>query len=232
MYLGKMAEIGTDDEIYDRPTHPYTQALLSAVPVPDPDGARAPRADHPRGRRPSPGQPAVGLPLPHPLLEGRRTSAPSEEPLLQIAARHARTPTPATSPRCAPGAVVDPQAAQASTKRSGSRDGSRFGPRRTRGPGSRRPGSRSFCGTANSSRPRPSTSQIESRSTTRSTTAQSPLNLSPEGVHLEPLGLKPTAAGPRQSGAWRGPHDPSRASQNWPLPEQGRLGDSNGRRRR
>ncbi|WP_226344800.1 ABC transporter ATP-binding protein [Agilicoccus flavus] len=36
MYLGKMAEFGTEDEIYERPTHPYTQALLSAVPVPDP----------------------------------------------------------------------------------------------------------------------------------------------------------------------------------------------------
>ena len=36
MYLGRMAELGTEDEIYQRPTHPYTQALLSAVPVPDP----------------------------------------------------------------------------------------------------------------------------------------------------------------------------------------------------
>lgn len=36
MYLGKIIEFGNDSDIYERPTHPYTQALLSAAPIPDP----------------------------------------------------------------------------------------------------------------------------------------------------------------------------------------------------
>jgi oligopeptide transport system ATP-binding protein len=36
MYLGRAVEVGDEDQIYEHPTHPYTQALLSAVPVPDP----------------------------------------------------------------------------------------------------------------------------------------------------------------------------------------------------
>jgi peptide/nickel transport system ATP-binding protein len=40
MYLGKIAEVGTRQQIFTGPRHPYTQALLSAAPVPDPDAQR------------------------------------------------------------------------------------------------------------------------------------------------------------------------------------------------
>ena len=40
MYLGRIVEIGTTEDIFERAVHPYTQALLSAVPVPDPDAVR------------------------------------------------------------------------------------------------------------------------------------------------------------------------------------------------
>ena len=40
MYLGKLVEFGSRDQVFNAPAHPYTQALLSAIPVPDPDRAR------------------------------------------------------------------------------------------------------------------------------------------------------------------------------------------------
>ncbi len=82
MYLGKLVELGEEDQVYEHPTHPYTQALLSAVPVPDPTL---------RGKRdqivlvgdvPSPANPPSGCRF-HTRCWRAQDVCKAEEPILQ-----------------------------------------------------------------------------------------------------------------------------------------------------
>ncbi|HIW82611.1 MAG TPA: ATP-binding cassette domain-containing protein [Candidatus Acetatifactor stercoripullorum] len=63
MYLGKVVEIGDADEVYDHPIHPYTESLLSAVPIPDPVIARKNKRIVLTGDVPSPMHMPTGCPF-------------------------------------------------------------------------------------------------------------------------------------------------------------------------
>jgi oligopeptide/dipeptide ABC transporter ATP-binding protein len=60
MYLGKIVELGGGDAIYSRPAHPYTDALIKAIPLPDPVAERAKTEVPVRGELPSPLNPPSG----------------------------------------------------------------------------------------------------------------------------------------------------------------------------
>jgi peptide/nickel transport system ATP-binding protein/oligopeptide transport system ATP-binding protein len=60
MYLGHIVEMGTTDEIFENPAHPYTQALLSAVPIPEPRGREDRERIVLRGDVPNPADPPSG----------------------------------------------------------------------------------------------------------------------------------------------------------------------------
>ncbi|WP_213992284.1 murein tripeptide/oligopeptide ABC transporter ATP binding protein OppF [Sodalis sp. dw_96] len=60
MYLGHAVELGTYDQVYNNPQHPYTKALMSAVPIPDPDKERNKKIQLLEGDLPSPINPPSG----------------------------------------------------------------------------------------------------------------------------------------------------------------------------
>jgi len=104
MYLGRIVEIGTRDELFDRPGHPYTRALLSSVPVADPSRRNDRRRILLTGDVPSPADPPSGCRF-HPRCpEVREELCPDTSPALrplgggQFAACHYATTYPVEIP--------------------------------------------------------------------------------------------------------------------------------------
>ena len=72
MYLGRLVEVAPEADLFEHPRHPYTRALLAAVPEAEP-GRRA--AGRPARRNPEPARSAGGLPVPDPM-PARRAAMP------------------------------------------------------------------------------------------------------------------------------------------------------------
>src|SRR3954447_19720112 len=83
MYLGKMVEIAESDALYAHPRHPYTGALLSAVPVPDPTIAQRKQRAVPGGDVPSPTNPPPACRF-HTRCPKMQQVCAEQEPLLEV----------------------------------------------------------------------------------------------------------------------------------------------------
>lgn len=80
MYLGKLVEVGTLEDVYGKPLHPYTQALMAAVPIPDPTRRRT--QSLPQGEIPSPINPPTGCHF-HPRCQYAEEICGMDEPELR-----------------------------------------------------------------------------------------------------------------------------------------------------
>jgi oligopeptide transport system ATP-binding protein len=112
MYLGKIVEISPAEELYQRPVHPYTEALLSAVPIPDPDLSASRQQIVLEGDVPSPIAPPPGCRF-HPRCRYATEICKAEEPPLvlhggtgHLAACHHPLSSAASRPESAPAAVT------------------------------------------------------------------------------------------------------------------------------
>jgi oligopeptide/dipeptide ABC transporter ATP-binding protein len=88
MYLGRIVEEGPAEQIATEPLHPYTKALLSAVPVPDPDVQRSRRRTVLSGELPDPANPPSGCRFRTRCPVVQDECASQDPPLLRIGADH------------------------------------------------------------------------------------------------------------------------------------------------
>lgn len=86
MYLGKLFEVTDTKELFDNPLHPYTQALLSAIPVPDPDAKKVRILLH--GDLPSPINPPSGCRFRTRCRYAKDICAEKEPPLIDVDGEH------------------------------------------------------------------------------------------------------------------------------------------------
>jgi oligopeptide/dipeptide ABC transporter ATP-binding protein len=83
MYLGKIVALGQNDQVFDAPKHPYTQALLSAIPIPDPVKEKARKRILMTGDPPIPMNPPSGCPF-HPRCRYAVEKCSLSEPELEL----------------------------------------------------------------------------------------------------------------------------------------------------
>jgi oligopeptide/dipeptide ABC transporter ATP-binding protein len=88
MYLGKLVEIGSGDDIYARPAHPYTRALIKTIPVPDPVVEKAKTEVGIRGELPSPIDPPSGCRFRTRCPLAQQICAEVEPPLRRFGGEH------------------------------------------------------------------------------------------------------------------------------------------------